>query len=218
VNGYEFSRRFFGGLANMSAHPESGPRSVADEMLKTAELFYAPLGQDPSSWSESGEFEEVAEALNQGNCPATADREGLTAEFPFGTSDTSLLTIQSTERHPQLGHGLFLKLHLPQAYGRGNAPLTAAMLNTLETRNFTRTHLIGSWCAATMAPGVHVPTFAGFIPNALYRRGLLFNIVLSMGLRSRWAAAETQGESKQAHVGSILLERLQAFFGIRRGS
>jgi hypothetical protein len=152
----------------------------------------------------------VAAALNQGNCFANASSTGLSAEFPFGMHDTSLLTVDTHEQHPQLGHGLLLRLHLAEAFGQGNVPFTAMMLNTLETRHVTQTHLIGSWCAAPLGSGVQVPAFVAFIPNALYKPGLLYNLVLGMALRARWAAAEIQGPSQEGSVLRTLITWLHA--------
>jgi hypothetical protein len=212
IRAAEFSRTLLGGRADTSAHPTSGPRRDGDEMLRVVEDIYAPAGQERSCWSGSEEFEQVAGVLNQGNCFATPDADGLTAEFSFGKDETSLLTVRTHERHPQLGHGMLLRLHLPQLFVKDNAPFTAALLNTLETRHFTRAHLVGSWCAAQMGEGVPVPVFVGFIPNALYVRGLLLNLVAAMAMQARWTASEIQGPSTESNVVSILGNRLRQLF------
>jgi hypothetical protein len=180
--------------------------------VRTVELFYAPEGQRPSSWIGSAEFEEVARLLSQSNCVSTADANGFTAEFSFGERDTSMLMVQTDQRHPQLGNGLLLRLHLYHAHGIDNAPFTAAMLNTLEMRLVTRAHLIGSWSSTQLSSKSDIPVFVTFIPNALHRRGLLLNLVMSMGLRARWAAVEVQGQSKEWNVKDTFERRLSKVF------
>jgi hypothetical protein len=60
-------------------------------------------------------------------------------------------------------------------------------LNDLEVFQDPGCHLIGSW-AAERDPEAR-PYFNCFVPNALYRPGILLNLVLSMGVRARWADA-----------------------------
>jgi hypothetical protein len=123
-----------------------------------------------------------------------------------------MLMVQTDQRHPQLGNGLLLRLHLPHAHGIDNASFTAAMLNTLEMRLFTKAHLIGNWSSAQIGSRSDVPVFVTFIPNALHRRGLLLNLVMGMGLRARWAAMEIQGQSKEGDVKDTFGRRLSKVF------
>ncbi len=102
-----------GGEPDECAHPENGYRDEPDEMLGVLDSLYIPHGEEESAWSGSHEFERVTEFLNAGNCFANGGSDGLTAEFSFGPKLTSMLRVDTRERHPLFGSGLLLRLHLP---------------------------------------------------------------------------------------------------------
>ncbi len=51
-------------------------------------------------------------------------------------------------------------------------------------------HFLGSWCAN---PSGGPPVFVSFLPNILSAPNLLTNLVISMGVRSRWASERFNG-------------------------
>lgn len=68
--------------------------------------------------------------------------------------------------------------------------LGALQLNELELRDGCQSHFLGSWCAN---PSGGPPVFVSFLPNILSAPNLLTNLVLSMGVRSRWASDRFNG-------------------------
>ena len=128
---------------------------VGDEMLALVENVIAPVGTEPCRWDDENEFEEVAQILNSCNCVASSGGLGLTAEFSFGDEEnnvlgTSMLMIQTDQRHPQLGNGLLGRLHLPLPLDNRQTAQIAASLNRFETLSLTKSHLLGSWTLKEM--------------------------------------------------------------------
>ena len=86
-----------------SAHPDYGARGEPDEMLGVVSAL--PLREGGSRFAGT-ELEDIARALMEGpSVLATADHDGLSAEFPF-LDTTSLLMIETRELHPRLGSGV----------------------------------------------------------------------------------------------------------------
>jgi len=188
----------FGGEPEVSAHPNTGPRSDPDDILNVIARVFAPAGAGPSPWTER-DFRAVERMAPAPWTLATSDATGLTAEFAFSgprpavvapALETALFTASATDRHPQLGAGLLLRLQLPLSIG-ASGPDLANMLNTLEMSDDAKGHTLGAWCDAPTAGAVRDAaslTFASFIPAAVYRSGLLEAFALDMALRARWVA------------------------------
>lgn len=195
-----------GGTPAFSAHPGSGVRVKRDEMLHVVADVYRPSGDDPSRWSASGEFEEAASGLNQAGCISVGDANGLTAETAFG-NDTALIRATTSEPLHQLGNGLWLSLVLPVTLSEEDAARVAVELNTAELKSFTRSHLLGGWTVKE-GRGGYVPEFASFVPNVIYRSGLFLNLLLSLGLKARWACDEVAPYATDEKLDRVLLRRL----------
>jgi hypothetical protein len=56
------------------------------------------------------------------------------------------------------------------------------MLNLAEASDWTECHFMGAWCVDKVLG----TTFVTFLPAAVYRRGLLDALVLSMAVRAKW--------------------------------
>jgi hypothetical protein len=56
-------------------------------------------------------------------------------------------------------------------------------LNWMEVTGATDAHFLGAWCP-NRPNGL---AFVSFLPAALYRPGLLDNLVLNAAVRARWA-------------------------------
>jgi hypothetical protein len=180
-----------GGRPDVSNHPEAGVRPQPDEMLNVIDALFAPEGRKPSPYS-AGELEQVQSVLQQVGAMATAGPDGVTAELPFfdatpavaGGKGTALLQILNGVKNPQLGSGAFMLLQLPMTLPDADAAALSNELNAVEASDqFTRCHLLGSWCAKD-----GTPTFVSFLPAAAHNSGMLTNMALSMGLRSRFFA------------------------------
>jgi hypothetical protein len=192
--------RVLGGEPDVSPHPRSGHRREPDDLLNLIATVIAPAGAGASPWSEA-DFKATADMIPRPWVIANAGADGITAEFPFGGDrpaaiadrlKTALLTVSSTERHPQLGSGLLLRLQLPVNVSPEGGSDLAWMLNALETVEDANTHTLGAWClepAPSGRPDAHSLTFVSFVPAAAYRKGLLDVLAMDMAIRTRWAAA-----------------------------
>lgn len=174
-----------------SAHPVSGPREEPDEMLSVTQTLFAPTGQGPSRFPSS-ELEEIAEIDSGPSVLSNASNGRLTAEFPFhgatpavlnagrhdGAPQTALFTVSLKEPHPRYGSGCLMLLRLPLTGLDGPA---ANDLNRAEAAG-APTYGFGAWC-------VHdsIPVHALFLPNALYRPGLMKAMTTGAFGKAMWA-------------------------------
>jgi len=199
-----------GGKPNVSEHPENGFRPTPDEMLGAVDLVYRPKGEQPSPWLNSGDFEETARMLNQGNSYANASKKGLTAEFAFSDVDTTLLQAFSDIRHPQLGSGLMLQHRVRTDMSEVDAALVSTRLNLLEVQDSTRYHTLGSW---TLDPhDKKTIVFVSFIPAFMYDEFLLVNLCFNAAARSRWVSEVFLGEDAGGSVVDAVAQRFLAIF------
>jgi hypothetical protein len=175
------------GTPDKSRHPGSGVRGEHDDMLNVIDALYRPRGEVPSRWVTSNEFEQVPALLHKSGFFSAAGRSGLSAEVSFG-NDSALITANGDAPHPQLGNGVLLLLRLPLTLSTAVAARLALELNSANA-NATAEELLGAWCSEEIRGG-SVPVFTSFIPNILYRAGLLFNMILSLGMKARWARHE----------------------------
>jgi MFS transporter, DHA2 family, lincomycin resistance protein len=92
-----------------------------------------------------------------------------------------MLMVQTDQRHPQLGNGLLLRLHFPQAHGVGNAPFTVAFLVALfvqQTLGYTPLQ-----AGLIMLPGTAVMGIAGLLVGRL-ADAIEPGVILAVGLTS----------------------------------
>ena len=207
ANRAEITAEVVGGDIDLSAHPSSGERSEADEMMHIVDNAFIPAGQRPSPWSGSEELDQIRESLNKLNCFSTGNRTGLTAEFPIG-STTSMMQVITGEKNPVIGSGVGILLQLPLWGSAERAAMMAGVLNRAEANRHTPGHLIGSWCSKTIGERSN-PTFASFIPAALYQPGLLTNLVFSAAVRAQWVGRTLNPDADPEHVMDILFSRFQ---------
>ena len=100
--------------------------------------------------------------------------------------------VSTEEPHPSLGFGLLMRLNLREHPSLDRKPLGAVHLNQLELADGCPSHFLGSWCTN---PSGGPPVFVSFLPSVLSAPNLLLNLVMSMGLRSRWASEKFSGET-----------------------
>ena len=197
--------RVLGGEPDVSAHPTSGARREPDDMLNVIASLFAPRGAGASPWTEV-DFKATADMQPRPWALATAGTTGMTAEFPFTgdlpvmlvrRAETALLTASSTERHPQLGSGLLLRLQLPINFPLNRGSDIALTLNILESVETTNTHTLGAWCLGPTPPNRadgHTLTFVSFLPAAAYRKGLLDVLAMDMAIRTGWVTRTLLGD------------------------
>ncbi len=170
-----------------AAHPERGPRPDPDEILYAARGI--PGRDDPSAWED--ELPELAEELGAAGIDVQGAGSRLIVRFPQVEPDHRLVV--DTAPHRALGSGVRLRLQLEEPPRDGSGALLVPVeLNERELADEVPAHLIGSWASAELGSEPH---FNCVIPNVLHRPGVLFNLVLSTGVRLRWVATgETWGE------------------------
>lgn len=175
--------------ADESHHPEHGPRSEPDEMIHALEGL--PMRDRP--WGEQAEYEQLASLLTDRGVLSFPGELGLTVEFPYGphggpaeTGGTShLLQVQSTDNEP-MGRGLRMTLRLREWPMDDEGQIFPPELSALEAKKGIGAHLLGSW-AIERDPS-SAPFFTCFLPSVLHAPGSLLNLILSMGVRARWAS------------------------------
>ena len=169
-----------GALPATSGHPESGPRSVPDEMASAAGIFVRS-GDEQCTWTDA-EFEAaVAQCMNQPPAlRASAAGRGFTVEFRFGEK-SSLCEVTGNQSHPLYGNGLLVLQQFPidRAGSETEGIKLALSLNAADLTREVSGYGFGSYvCSDEM---IH---FTGFIPNALHRPGLLANVYFSCAARA----------------------------------
>ncbi len=151
-----------GNEPDVSEHPTSGARSEPDDILDVIETVIAPRGAGASPWTE--EDFKAATAMSLSSVSATANAVGMTTAFPFRGDLPALLIASSTERHPRLGSGLFLRLQLPFLPSREEAAEVVYMLNLLEMSPEANTHTLGAWCLGPAPHGEADTSSVNFVP------------------------------------------------------
>jgi hypothetical protein len=117
-------------------------------------------------------------------CPpslcATSGGSGLTVEFPFGNA-SSLCQLQGDQPHPRYGNGLFILQSFPvdDLTDEEGAKL-ALELNSVELGQNPSGYGFGSYCYRDGT--IH---FNSFLPNVVYRAGLLPNLYFTCAARAR---------------------------------
>jgi hypothetical protein len=166
---------------------EDGNKSEQlDGILEVADQIFVPAGTQLSKWQGSDEFAEFAQFFGKSEgCVANADPKGLTAEVPFG-NESALIQCWTNQAHPQLGNGLLITLQLPHKVA-DQSDGGVAVLNFFEARAWTEVPNLGCWHTRdTGSARGTVSAHSSFIPNALYRPGLIQDFMLWEIARARW--------------------------------
>jgi hypothetical protein len=213
VNSAPDDERVFGGTRDRNNRPPRGPSSIRHARI---EGWYAECeeeGRNCSAWAEAAEFAEAIELLRSGNIVAQLTDQGLIAGFPFAANcavegaaiadlpadRTAFFEMDTGVPHATHGNGLSTRLHLPLAMPEDLTHRLCAVLNLLETREFTRSCLVGSWCADS--DGL---VFVSFIPNILHVPGIVANLAVAAQARTAWVAAKL-GEGDQQEAAAELI-------------
>lgn len=174
------------GKPDVSAPPGRSQRSKPDEILQIIEQMIWPEGQGPSVWLGPGEFSYSLDSLKEeGGTPLRSDDAGFSCEFPFGKDGKAVIMASAAARNPRMGSGLHITTTLPTRFTEEAANDRATFCNAVEWFN-SRDPLVGSWCvrrSAEYASGC----FVTFIPNSLFRPGLLDFFARDAARRVRWA-------------------------------
>lgn len=188
---------------------EDGSKSEkVDGIFEVADQIFVPAGAKPSKWQGSDEFAEFAEVFGKSeDCIANGDPKGLTAEVPFG-NESALLQCWTNQAHPQLGNGLLITLQIPHNLA-DQSDGGVAVLNFFEARGWTEVPNLGCWHSRdTGSARGTVSAHSTFIPNALYRPGLVQNFMLWEIARARWVRSVFFPEMQDRLMSEIYSERL----------
>ena len=169
-----------GAESDLSGHPDNGFRAEPDEMAHIVDNLIGPLGAQPCRWPAE-EFDAAVEDYMQGppSLLANGGGQGLTVEFPYGEM-SSLCRFTSDEDHPIYQNGLLLIQSFPVGeVGDVEGSSLALAMNQLELQQGP------SGCGFG---GFHyddgVLNHRCFLPNALYRPGLLPNLYFAAAERA----------------------------------
>jgi hypothetical protein len=211
------AQRVLGGKPDQNSRPLRGPDSCKHARVEKWGDECAEEGRNGSAWAGTGEFAEAVEMLLTGNIIAQVAGEGLIAGFPFspdgaqtGTDlppdSTAVFEINTETPHTEHGNGLSTRLYLPLDLPEDLACHLCTVLNLLETREFTRSCLIGSW--GREDGGL---AFIGFVPNILYNPGMVANLALAARARTAWVAAKLGGGERLQAASNLVTSVLEGF-------
>ena len=180
----------------ISGHPQSGMRTVADQMAYAAGVFVIS-GDLPCAWPEV-EFEDATAHLMTGISEVVADGRGLAVEFPFG-AQTSDFQVRGDQPHPIYGNGLLLLQHFDVPMGSEAEGVRLALsLNAADLTGEPNGYGFGSYAYAD--GGLY---FSGLISNALHRPGLLANLYSSAAARAQAMSARFVDDGWDAEAYSL---------------
>jgi hypothetical protein len=156
-------------------------RPEPDEMAGIIATVITPMGRQPSRWSPAEFQDAVDRFMNQPPALlASAGGAGFTVEFPYGDR-SSLCQAKADQPHPRYGNGLFLLQSFPvKAMSDTDAVKLALSMNKIELTERPFGYGFGSYAYKDSA--LH---FTSFLPNAIYRPGMLPNIYFSCAQRAR---------------------------------
>lgn len=168
---------------------------VCDQEAHIPRLLALPGREDSSPWG--ADFGAVDHQMRNRGLACSGDAGGVTVEFPWGDNTstsshdgrTSLLTLDSTSRHPFLGNGLFMKLELPVQFPQSIVAAMSNILNIAEMGAVDAVPMYGAWCSKIDSERL---AFVCFCPNIGYFPGLAANFAVWMMHRSTAAWAVLQ--------------------------
>lgn len=201
----------FGGKKHQNNRPMRGPDSCKHDRVNGWHSECQEEGRSRSAWAGTEEFAQAVVSLQSGNIVARLAGDGLTAEFPFSASlnpsaasnadhlGNVRFEMDTTTPHQAYGNGLSTRLNLPLSLPDELAHRLCAVLNLLETREFTRSCFVGSWCVS--GEGI---VFMSFIPNILYVPGMVPELTFAACARTQWVATKL-GDGNRERAASELV-------------
>lgn len=204
------------GSVAVCAHPQSGLRQVADDMLNAVDEVYAPAGLETSRYRNEFEFDAVADAAKQSAFAATlgGTADGIALECSFDDY-TAIAIVSSDAKHRRLGAGLSVRLQLPMSISDQDGARIAAALNRYERDDAPEPHHAGAWCVDLSPVGNRAVTYRSFLPNWMYRNGLILDVSTACVARMRWADRKLNGQPTRDNAWNRLAKRFG--FGGREG-
>ena len=211
-----------GGTVAGREHPLSGRRVQRDDMLNWLD---ASSSWGPSRFADRDEFESLVHFARSTTMLATlgADESGVTFDVPYGDARTwsaefpatCLLQVHADEPHRRAGVGLTVRLRFPMPLTPDEASAYANRFNLEEARGASEATHYGAWCWDTWGRegGVDL-AYQVFIPNALYRVGVMQDAVLSMVKRTRWMDWGLHGQVAKTNAWTTMFGRFKGLLGL----
>lgn len=205
-----------GGSVAVCAHPQSGLRQVADDMLNAVDEVFAPAGLEASRYRNEFEFDAVADAAKQSAFAATlgGTADGIALECSFDDY-TAIAIVSSDAKHRRLGAGLSVRLQLPMEITDQDGARIAAALNRFERDDSPEPHHTGAWCVDISPVGNRAVTYRSFMPNWMHQNGLILDVSTACVARMRWADRKLNGQPTPDNAWDRLAKRFG--FGGREG-
>ena len=130
----------------------------------------------------------------------------MTLETPFG-ADSALINFKTDQQHPQLGNGLLVTTQIRSSQSFKDVCVEAAGLNFLESRIWTDFPQLGRWHPQETSNKEANWAHSCFIPNALFRPGLVENFAYWAIARIQWVRRTRFPELKDLTMAEILNKR-----------
>ena len=163
-------------------------------------------GDQPCAWPEAEFRDAVTQLMDRP--PAIAARStdrGFTVEFPFG-DQTSACRVVGDQPHPLYGNGLLVLQRFPvDVESESEGVKLALSLNAADLTSDPTGYGFGSYAYSDGA--LH---FTGFVPNGLYKPGLLPNLYHSCASRAHAMAhrfVDGHWEAEQYSLDPAVLAR-----------
>lgn len=168
----------------VSSHPASGVREERDPSIGSGCEAIVTEGQLPSKWAGLQEWRDVDWAMERlaMRWQKSDGRSSLSTFYWAADESQSLrLDITCDEPHSVFGNGVHFTLSVPLKMSAQHVAYMALELNQHERDNWTKTHMLGSWCnhGGSLA-------FRLFVPNANYQDGVLHELSVAMATRAVW--------------------------------
>ena len=167
--------------SDLTGHPETGLRHVADEMTHFLQRTVIPKGGDPSMWS-AYDFESILQPfVDELTVRAKAGSNSVQVEFPH-VGDASSSCWMGVHDHKLYGGGLATD----QTFRCEGATdllgtLIASKLNELQFTRHGMGYGFGSWSYDSQ-----MVVFTSFTPNTLFNEAMLQNMFLSCSYRAEF--------------------------------
>lgn len=150
------------------------------------------------------EFLESSNTFNTMKSFSNYSKEGMTIEFPFSKTDTSLLTCK-IDNPTFKGYGISFQLIIPYKISDMDIVTFCNELNILEKDSSKYTDIIGNW---KKSEKFDYPEHYTFLPLYLYDYGLIHYINTNLALKAKWLCDKFGDGDNSANPVDLSISRL----------
>lgn len=189
----EDSAKTLGLEPDRSEHPDSGPRTEKDFMLNCVEQFVIPFSLRTFRQVTMDDMEMVAEVLDRSGIITNKAGGGMIIGVVPVSHDIAggieaILNV-SLQMNPMLRKGLKFLLRIsPEVFQDRGIEVNGRLimdLNTLEAKENTLCHSMGSWCLEVLH-GNRTATYVSFVPAIACNPDVLEDMALSTAAHAKW--------------------------------